>query len=331
MDSAADAANDTALDAAVRLLEAGELVAIPTETVYGLAADAANDAAVRRIYAVKGRPASHPVIVHLHRQADPLRWASALPRTARTLIDAFWPGPLTLVLPRRPGVAQACAAGQDTIALRCPAHPLTQALLARFRAGQGGLAAPSANRFGRISPTCANDVRAELGDAVALVLDGGPCSVGIESTIVDCSSDDPRILRPGGLGATELAEVLRCDPGLLQRATGAAAPRVPGALAAHYAPRTALSLRAADAIDADWAHAHRVGVLAPRAAPAANPAAHWLQLPGDAAGYARTLYAALRALDARALDSIWVEQPPSGAAWDAVRDRLRRAAHGAGR
>ncbi|MDE2121634.1 MAG: threonylcarbamoyl-AMP synthase, partial [Betaproteobacteria bacterium] len=181
---------------AVRLLEAGRLVGLPTETVYGLAADAGNDAAVRAIYAAKGRPADHPVIVHLHRDADPLRWAARLPPAARRLIEAFWPGPLTLVLPRRPGVAEVCAAGQDTIALRCPDHPVAQAVLARLHGGQGGIAAPSANRFGRISPTRAEHVRAELGPSVAMVLDGGDCAVGIESTIVDCSSDQPRILRP---------------------------------------------------------------------------------------------------------------------------------------
>jgi L-threonylcarbamoyladenylate synthase len=326
-----DAGLDAEIDAAVRRLEAGELVAIPTETVYGLAADAANDAAVRRIYAVKGRPADHPVIVHLARGADLLRWAAEVPPAAQALIDAFWPGPLTLVLRRRAGVAQACAAGQDTIALRCPAHPLAQAVLARLHGGRGGLAAPSANRFGRISPTRAADVRAELGDAVAQVLDGGPCTVGIESTIVDCSSGAPRILRPGGLSAARLAAVLGVDATALQPPPAADAPRVPGALAAHYAPATVLRLRDAAAIDADWPQASDVGVLAPRAAPAANAHSHWRVLADDAAGYAQGLYAALRELDGRGLNEIWVQSPPPGAEWDAVRDRLRRAAHGAGR
>ncbi len=320
---------------AVRLLEAGSLVGLPTETVYGLAADAANDAAVRAIYAAKGRPADHPVIVHLHRRADPLRWSAHLPPAARALIEAFWPGPLTLVLPRRAGVAELCAAGQDTIALRCPDHAVAQAVLEQLHGGQGGLAAPSANRFGRISPTRAEHVRAELGEAVAMVLDGGDCAIGIESTIVDCSGEHPRILRPGGLSAGDLAQVLGLDPQALQpREHAAAAPRVPGALAAHYAPRTALYLRDAADIDASWPEqASHVGVLAPRGAPAGTPPearARWLALPDTPQGYARGVYAALRALDAQGLREIWVQRLPPQRAWDAVRDRLRRAAHGAG-
>ncbi|OIQ77754.1 threonylcarbamoyl-AMP synthase [mine drainage metagenome] len=204
-------------------------------------------------------------------------------------------------------------------------------MLARLHGGRGGLAAPSANRFGRISPTRAADVRAELGDAVAQVLDGGPCTVGIESTIVDCSSGAPRILRPGGLSAARLAAVLGIDATALQPPPAADAPRVPGALAAHYAPATVLRLRDAAAIDADWPQASDVGVLAPRAAPAANAHSHWRVLADDAAGYAQGLYAALRELDGRGLNEIWVQSPPPGAEWDAVRDRLRRAAHGAGR
>ncbi|WP_297907305.1 L-threonylcarbamoyladenylate synthase [Thiomonas sp.] len=324
-----------AIREAVRLLEAGRLVGLPTETVYGLAADAANDAAVRAIYAAKGRPADHPVIVHLHRRADPLRWAATLPPAARALIEAFWPGPLTLVLPRRAGVAAVCAAGQRTIALRCPDHAVAQAVLQQLHAGHGGLAAPSANRFGRISPTRAEHVRAELGDAVAMVLDGGECSIGIESTIVDCSVEVPRILRPGGLSADDLARVLGIEPQALHASSQAAeAPRVPGALAAHYAPRTALRLLEAAEIDAEWPRrAADVGVLAPRAAPVGAPPsarAHWLGLPDSPSGYAQGLYSALRALDALGLREIWVQSLPPQAPWDAVRDRLRRAAHGAG-
>ncbi|SCC95635.1 Sua5/YciO/YrdC/YwlC family protein [Thiomonas sp. X19] len=342
---------------AARLLEAGELVGLPTETVYGLAADAANPQAVAKIYAAKGRPANHPVIVHLHRDADPLRWAAELPDAARNLIAAFWPGPLTLVLPRRAGVAEACAGGQDTIALRCPDHPVAQAVLALFQGGQGGLAAPSANRFGRISPTTAAHVRAELGAAVALVLDGGPCAVGIESTIVDCTRLQamdglPRILRPGGVEAQAIAAVLGCTeqsllalpdphldarlqpqragmaPGMAMHATDAApeAPRVPGALASHYAPATPLRLLQADALDTAWPSAQRIGVLAPRSAPGANPQSRWLAMPADAQAYAQALYAALRELDAAGLKAIWAQTLPADAGWDAVRDRLQRAA-----
>ncbi|MBW4047049.1 MAG: threonylcarbamoyl-AMP synthase [Proteobacteria bacterium] len=341
---------------AARLLETGELIGLPTETVYGLAADADSAAAVRRIFAVKGRPADHPVIVHLHRNADPQRWAVGLPDAARRLIDAFWPGPLTLVLRRRSGMAEACAGGQDTIALRCPAHPMAQAVLAIFRHGEGGLAAPSANRFGRVSPTMAAHVRAELGGAVAMVLDGGACAVGIESTIVDCSQVQsggaPRILRPGGLPAEAIATVLGCDPLLLglQKSTqleapsrGAFAvesaidgraqkfdssPRVPGALAAHYAPATPLFLRSAPEIDAGWSTARDVGVIAVHPQPGVNALGTWFALPSDAAGFAHALYAALRDLDMWGLGAIWVELPPSDPAWDAVRDRLQRASHG---
>ena len=341
---------------AARLLEAGELIGLPTETVYGLAADADNATAVRKIFAVKGRPANHPVIVHLHRNADPQRWAVGLPSAARRLIDAFWPGPLTLVLRRRSGMAEACAGGQDTIALRSPAHPMAQAVLAIFRHGEGGLAAPSANRFGRISPTTAAHVRAELGNAVAMVLDGGACTVGIESTIVDCSQvqsgGSPRILRPGGLPAEAIATVLGCDPHLLGRPRSTqtdapnrgqptvesmiagqarrldSSPRVPGALAAHYAPATPLFLHSAPEIDARWATARHVGVIAVHSQPADNASGTWFALPSDAAGFAHALYATLRELDMRGLDAIWVEMPPSDPAWDAVRDRLQRASHG---
>lgn len=313
------------VEQAVRLLEAGQLVGLPTETVYGLAADAGNDAAVRAIYAAKGRPADHPVIVHLHRDADPLRWAASLPPAARRLIDAFWPGPLTLVLPRREGVARVCAAGQSTIALRCPDHTVAQAVLALLHGGQGGLAAPSANRFGRISPTRAEHVHAELGSAVAMVLDGGDCAVGIESTIVDCSGGQPRILRPGGLAAEQLAEVLGVPADSLRAAAAPDAPRVPGALASHYAPRTPVSLRDAADLDARWpAQSQGVAVLARHAAPG-GAHAHWLELPATPEAYAHGLYAALRALDALGLHQIWVEALPRQPAWDAVRDRLRRA------
>lgn len=316
---------------AVRRLEAGELVGLPTETVYGLAADAENAQAVAKIYAAKGRPADHPVIVHLHRAADLGHWASEVPETARKLAAAFWPGPLTLILPRKPGVADACAGGQNTIGLRCPSHPVAQAVLAIFKGGQGGLAAPSANRFGRISPTTAAHVHAELGDDL-LVLDGGACAVGIESTIVDCTVQPPRILRPGQLQAAELADALSVSAeALLRPADGA--PRVAGALPAHYAPRTSLRLRSREQINADLKQTGnitpRVGVLA-RYASEGGAAAAWVQLPDDPAAYAQRLYAALRELDGAGLEQIWVEAVPSTPLWLALQDRLSRAAHGSG-
>lgn len=312
---------------AVRRLEAGELVGLPTETVYGLAADAENPAAVAKIYAAKGRPADHPVIVHVHRHADLAHWAAAVPEAARRLAAAFWPGPLTLILPRKPGVAEACAGGQPTIGLRCPSHPVAQAVLAAFKGGQGGLAAPSANRFGRISPTTAAHVRAELGDAL-FVLDGGSCAIGIESTIVDCTAQPPRILRPGLLGADEIAAVLGLPAAVLLRA--GEGPRAAGGLPAHYAPRTPLRLRDRDEIDAHWPeHAVEIGVVARHASPI-GPTDNWRQLADDPALYAHALYAALRTLDSAGLRELWVETVPASDAWLALRDRLMRAARGSG-
>jgi len=317
---------------AVRRLEAGELIGLPTETVYGLAADAENPDAVAKIYAAKGRPADHPVIVHVHRQADLEHWAAEVPETARLLAAAFWPGPLTLILPRKPGVADACAGGQDTIGLRCPSHPVAQAVLAIFKGGQGGLAAPSANRFGRISPTTAAHVHAELGDDL-LVLDGGACAVGIESTIVDCTVQPPRILRPGQLLAADIALALGVAVADLLR-PAESAPRVAGVLPAHYAPRTPLQWRSRDEINARWeidaSAGRRIGVLAFPPLPHA-PHPSWITLPADPAAYAQQLYAVLRKLDAAGLEEICVEVLPPSPDWLALRDRLTRAVHGSGR
>ena len=319
---------------AVRRLEAGELVGLPTETVYGLAADAENSQAVANIYAVKGRPADHPVIVHIHRAADLGHWASEVPEPARKLAVAFWPGPLTLILPRKPGVADACAGGQNTIGLRCPSHPVAQAVLAIFKGGQGGLAAPSANRFGRISPTTAAHVHAELGDDL-LVLDGGACAVGIESTIVDCTVQPPRILRPGQLQAADIAQTLGVAEADLLRPADSA-PRVAGVLPAHYAPRTPLHWCSRDQINARWEidadadAGRRIGVLALPPQPLA-PHPSWVTLPADPAAYAQQLYAVLRKLDAAGLEEICVEVLPPSPAWLALRDRLTRAVHGSGR
>jgi L-threonylcarbamoyladenylate synthase len=310
---------------AARLLEAGALVAFPTETVYGLGADAENAAAVAKIYAAKGRPAGHPVIVHLAQGAALAHWVRTVPRFAHALIDAFWPGPLTLVFDKQPGVADACTGGQATIGLRCPSHPLAQALLREFRLGRGGLAAPSANRFGRISPTTAQHVRDELGDAVAMVLDGGPCAVGIESTIVDCSRAQPVLLRPGMVSRAQLEQVL----GMPVALPDAAAPRVSGSLASHYAPRTPLELHAFEdlprRIDQALRDGRRIGGLSFR--PLARAPEAWRVLGEDAAQAAQGLYAALRELDALGLDLLLAERPRLEAAWQGIADRLQRAAH----
>ena len=319
------------LTRAVAALRAGELVAFPTETVYGLGADARNPQAVAKIFAAKGRPADHPLIVHLASAAALGAWTRELPPAAEKLAAAFWPGPLTMILKRAAGVPDAVTGGQDTVGLRVPDHPLALELLAEFAgARHGGLAAPSANRFGRISPTTAEHVRAELGAALAMVLDGGPCAVGIESTIIDLSRGAPALLRPGAISAAQLAQVLGREVAEVA-AAGQDRPRVPGSLAAHYAPATPLQLVAGEALVEAAAQAQarglRVAVLARRATAELSEALLWEQAPLDLAGYAHDLYASLRRLDAAGCDLILVEAVPS--AWKAVADRLSRAAQGA--
>jgi L-threonylcarbamoyladenylate synthase len=293
-------------DEAARILRAGGIVAVPTETVYGLAAVASDPVAVRRVFAAKGRPVDHPLIVHLASAADLGDWAATVPPAAAALAAAFWPGPLTLVLPRRAGVPDEVTGGLDTVGLRVPAHPLTRALIA----ATGGLAAPSANRFGRVSPTEAAHVSAELGPALP-VLDGGPCAVGVESTIVDLAGPAPALLRPGGVPVEAIEAVLGAPLGVGVR-------RAPGVLPSHYAPRTALLLSSDVEADAAAARARglRVAVL---------PA------PSDPAQHARGLYAALRALDAEGVDLLVAGVAAEAGLGRAVNDRLRRAAHGSGR
>ncbi len=328
------AANPDTIRAAADLLRAGGLVAMPTETVYGLAADALNADAVAKIFAAKGRPADHPLIVHLPDAAQLPRWASSIPREALALARAFWPGPLTLILERDPGVPDAVTGGQDTVGVRVPNHPVALALL---RAFDSGVAAPSANRFGRISPTTAAHVVEELGDVVAMVLDGGPCDVGIESTILDLSRSAPVILRPGAITAADIARVIGRMPGLSAAAPASddrAAPRVSGSLAAHYAPRTPLRLEhraglAARALAA-CEQGLRIAVLAHHCADPGDARLVWRTGAGDAAGFAHALYAQLRSLDGLGFDLIVVESPPDGEAWRAVTDRLARAAAGSG-
>lgn len=315
---------------AVELLRAGELVAFPTETVYGLGADALNPEAVARIFAVKGRPADHPLIVHLPLNARLESWARDVPAKANTLAEVFWPGPLTLILKRARRVPNAVTGGQDTIGLRVPRHPLARDLLAAFA---GGIAAPSANRYGRISPTTAQHVRQELGDSVPLILDGGPCEVGIESTILDMSRGAPVILRPGAIGAAEIAEVLRLES-LPEETDALSAPRVSGQVPAHYAPRTPLRIVAVadltNEVSARIAQGLRIAVLAREAHRVAHRDVFWQRTLTDAAGYAHDLYAHLRALDGEQVDLILVEAPPSAEVWLAVNDRLSRAAMGSG-
>lgn len=308
---------------AVQILRAGGLVAFPTETVYGLGADASNPEAVAKIFAAKGRPRNHPVIVHLAQPSQLQQWARDIPEPALQLARRFWPGPLTLILKRGPGVPDTLTGGQDTVGLRVPSHPLALQLLAAFG---GGIAAPSANRFGRISPTTASDVEAELGDEVDLILDGGPCPVGIESTIVDCSGPEPVLLRPGHVSAEDLEAAL----GRPLAQAGAGSPRAPGTLASHYAPATPLVLVSAASLVGLPVRAagERVAVLA-RFAPAAE-ADHlvWVRAPDEPQAYARALYANLRLLDRSGCSVILVEEPPPEARWAAVRDRLLRAAGG---
>jgi L-threonylcarbamoyladenylate synthase len=315
---------------AAALLEAGELVAFPTETVYGLGGDAQSAAAVARIYAAKGRPANHPVIVHLAPGADPGYWASTVPAAARDLIEAFWPGPLTLILKRAAHLPAVVSGGQDSVGLRCPSHPVAQALLRVFRHGRGGLAGPSANRFGRVSPTTAQHVRDEFGTAVH-VLDGGACTLGIESTILDLSRGTPVLLRPGHITPLQLAQVLGQAPALPDGGD-ATVPRASGTLKAHYAPRTPLALlNTVDLARALAARApgERVALVA-RAATLAQLGAladvHVVTAPEDPQTYARELYRLLRALDDVGAVRLLIEKLPQGAAWAAVNDRLGRAA-----
>ena len=321
-----------AIAAAAHTLGAGGLLGLPTETVYGLAGDAENAAAVARIFAAKGRPADHPLIVHVADATAATHFASALPPFAAALMQAFWPGPLTLILPRRVGVAAAAAGGQDSIGLRCPAHPVALALLAACAAltpPVRGLAAPSANLFGRVSPTSAAHVQQELGPDL-LILDGGPCRVGIESTIVDCTRGQPVLLRPGAITVAELAAA--CGQAVLQPQDLAdsteAAPRASGTLASHYAPRARVRLLPAAALQAALRDGATTGgaiaVYARTVAP--HPALPWRHMPASAAAAAQQLFAVLREIDSTGVTEIWVETPPDAPDWAGVRDRLARAA-----
>ncbi len=315
-------ADPAAVRQAAEALARGALVALPTETVYGLGARADDDAAVARIFAAKGRPADHPLIVHVPDAASAEPFAARLPASARKLMQAFWPGPLTVIVPRAEGMAAAAAGGQDTVGLRCPAHPVAQALLREaLRLGVRGVAAPSANRFGRVSPTHAAHVRSEFDESL-IILDGGDCEVGIESSIVDCSREHPVLLRPGVLTRAQIEAVL----GEPLRERDAAAPRASGTLAAHYAPSAVVRLLSLAQIDAALAGEVPPGVAVySRTMPARSPEV-WRPMPDDARAAAHDLFALLRELDEAGVREIWVEEPPMDTAWDGVRDRLSRAA-----
>lgn len=331
------AASHARITAAADLLSSGGVVAFPTETVYGLGAEISDPAAIRRVFEIKKRPTNHPLIVHIEDSSRLCHWAREVPKQARQLAERFWPGPLTLILPRSPFVPEAVTGGQDTVGLRVPDHPVALTLLGALGPGKA-LAAPSANRFGRVSPTTAEHVCEELGDDVDMVLDGGPCKVGLESTIVGFDGETAIVLRPGGIPITSLAEVLK---GRVIAAEGAESAhrtvRVPGALSSHYAPLTPLELCssrsiAARALEID-AKGLRVAILEwsdqclsylRRMSHPGRRIVH-IAMPAAPEEYGRHLYATLRHHDRQGFDRLLIEAPPDGAAWLAIADRLRRA------
>ncbi|WP_431099452.1 L-threonylcarbamoyladenylate synthase [Polaromonas aquatica] len=318
---------------AARRIQAGGLVGFPTETVYGLGADASSDKAVAGIFEAKGRPSDHPLIVHVADAVQVEAYASSVPPFAARLMKAFWPGPLTVILPRKPGVAAAAAGGQDSIGLRCPSHPVALAFL---KACDTGVAGPSANRFGRVSPTTAQHVKQEFGDSL-LVLDGGPCDVGIESSIVDCTRGRPVLLRPGVLTRAQLEAA--CGEAVLgkeefeQQALGVGnTPRASGTLEAHYAPDAKVRLMDAGpiqtALDLLGAEAAHIAVYARSIVRIKSEKVLYRRMPDDALATAQQLFAVLRDFDAKGVKLIWIENPPAAQEWDGVRDRLGRAAAG---
>lgn len=323
---------------AARAVRSGALLGLPTETVYGLAADASSDAAVAQIFAAKGRPSDHPLIVHVANAEGIRHFASDVPAFAQALVDAFWPGPLTLILPRLPGVATAATGGQGSVGLRCPAHPVAHAmLLACAEPGDNtdlggppvwGVAAPSANRFGRVSPTTAQHVQDELG-ADLLVLDGGPCAVGIESTIVDCTRGVPVLLRPGAITREQIAAACGTAP-LSKEDLPDHTPRASGTLEAHYAPAAKVRLMDAKALqtglDLLGSEAANIAVYARAILRTKSSRLVMRRMPDDAAATAQQLFAVLRGFDDDGVKLIWIETPPPDPDWEGVRDRLQRAA-----
>lgn len=338
-----DGSASESIAAGAQRIRAGGLLGLPTETVYGLGADADNDAALAQIFAAKGRPVDHPLIVHVLNEASVAHFADQVPNFAHQLIQAFWPGPLSLILPRREGVAAAAAGGQNSIGLRCPSHPVAQALLKACLEKQvWGIAAPSANQFGRVSPTTAQHVQGEFG-ADLLILDGGPCDVGIESTIIDCTRGVPVLLRPGAITAQQVQAV--CGLRVLSKdellAQAAPAPRASGTLESHYAPKAKVRLMEAKALQTAL---DLLGDgLDAAATPGANAASPTIatyartllktrsakvlrrRMPADASATAQQLFAVLREFDDQGVKLIWIETPPDTPEWDGVRDRLQRA------
>jgi len=320
------------IERAVEILRSGGLVAFATETVYGLGADATNARAVDKIFSVKGRPPTNPLIVHVADVSVARRYVTAWPESAEHLARAFWPGPLTMVLPKYQTIVPAVTAGLPTVAIRCPDHPIALALLKKF---SGPIAAPSANRSNRISPTTADHVRRELGDDVDLILDGGDCRVGIESTVVDLTSSRPAILRPGAIGRERLEQLL--GPIDFTPATDHSAPAAsPGRLPVHYAPTApAFRFTNSDLARLQNLLSSRLGrstvFLIIEGTELAAQLRQWtnsgtiIEMPASADDYARRLYAAFHEADDRRPDAIWVQQPPDQPQWDAVKDRLSRA------
>ncbi len=338
-------ANDTNVARAVTLLRSGELVALPTETVYGLAADASDANSVANIFSAKGRPANHPLIVHVASADAAKSWAREWPEAAQKLADAFWPGPMTLIVKRAAHVLDAVTGGQDTVGLRVPSHPVAQRVLAMFADKDAalrdhsvpgelveprGLAAPSANKFGHVSPTSAQHVAAEFVDDDLFILDGGACEVGVESTIIDLTGSAARILRPGRIRAQEIERVLGRE--LAQSSSGASTPRVSGSLDSHYAPRKKTFMFENDALDlfldASRDAGKRVGLIHHSDRFAKHRVSARVTLSHEtAARFEHDIYAALRDLDDSTVDLIAIEMPPSGSDWEAVNDRLRRATY----
>ena len=320
-----DGSNPASIAHCADVIVAGGLVGLPTETVYGLGADASNDAAVAKIFAAKGRPADHPLIVHIASAGQVSDYASSVPPFAKALMAAFWPGPLTIILPRKPGVATAAAGGQNSIGLRCPAHPLALVFL---KACATGVAGPSANKFGRVSPTTAQHVGQEFAGTL-MVLDGGPCTVGIESSIVDCTRNQPVLLRPGVLTRAQLSAA--CDIAVLSADDQPDdAPRAPGTLESHYAPNAKVRLMesvaiqtALDLLGADAAH---IAIYARSIVRIKSSRVLYRRMPDDALATAEQLFAVLRDFDVQGVKLIWIEPVPEAPEWDGVRDRLARAA-----